>query len=291
MIERYTSVKTVIFKIITDIGKDANYDISAMKGWIAEVMEKINCEPTLIRGNISLNVSDHTAYIPCPVYRTIAVTHKGCRLRYGADVRNHNSNRRWGISEDTRDSQESTATTWTDRLYINRTIKFDEDGNQISTSLVDNRDTGLTLQRVQPSTTISEYYYIDGDAYKFSFEEGIVEIDFMTWYLDCDNFPMIPDSAHLRDAMYYYVLQKMVGRGYEHPVFRGGQGFMLLKQLYEEAVLAARVAISFPSSDQIRSFSSEFVKLIPDWNIEDFYRHNAESIYTERSITRTQQEW
>jgi hypothetical protein len=230
-------------------------------------------------------VDNYRASIPCNLVRTIAVTHNGCRLRYGLDIRNLTKDRVYGIRKNS--DNESTlgqdANYWVNKFYINTITKYDEDGNLIESQIIDNRQD---LQYLGESNVTTEYYTIDGDYYKFSFETGFAEVDYIGVYTDENGLPFIPDNTSLREAMFLYVLYKMLMRGYSHPIFKGIEGVTIVKQMYEKELQKAVSGITFPSADEMRSFISSYVKLIPNIYQGDYYNQNTESRNNERTSTR-----
>jgi hypothetical protein len=272
MVEKYTSIYSVLDKIRRDIGEEAEYQWTNIKEWIAEVMQKVNTSTTMTLANTTVLVDNYRASIPCNLVRTIAVTHNDCRLVYGIRKNTGNESQ---LGQD--------ANYWINKFYINTVTKYDEDGNLIESQIIDNRQD---LQYLGESNVTTEYYTIDGDYYKFSFETGFAEIDYIGVYTDENGLPFIPDNTSLREAMFLYVLYKMLMRGYSHSIFKGIEGVTIVKQMYEKELQKAVNGITFPSADEMRSFIASYVKLIPNIYQGDYYNQNTESRTNERTSTR-----
>lgn len=289
MIEKYTSIYTVLDKIRRDIGVEQEYRWTDIKEWVAELLQKISTKKNMVLANCTVQISDHRAMIPCNVVRTIAVTYKGVRLRYGLDQRHLTSQRKFPIRGNAVndngiiDSDIFDGDTWINKFYVREQVLYDESGNILEERTVDT--TQVILDAV-PNSPVSEYYTIDGDWYKFSFESGEAEIDYIGVYLDADGFPLIPDSAYLREAIYYYVAYKLLGTQLMTMDNNTVQKWQLLKSLYEEQWVKAVSAINMPSADELRSFVADYRKLIPDLYRDDYYRQNGESRLNERTSTR-----
>lgn len=272
MVENFSSVKRVISKIVSDIGEQAQFKWHNIKEWIGEVMMKISSSTIMIRGNACISITDYRALKPCNLVRTIAVTYKGCKLRYGWDIRNHTSARLYGIDitpiEDS-DINKYQASNY-DLIY-----KYDSNGKLIQT--LSNNEAVNNMYDVLAINNDDYYYYIEGDWYKFNIEEGDVEIDFIGLYTDAEGFPMIPENSYLHEAIYYYVLNKMIGAGFTHPIFKGLQGFITTKQLFEEQFAMAKGTINFPSVEQMTSWHYAYNRLMPAIQAQDYYHHNTES--------------
>jgi hypothetical protein len=287
MIEKYTSIKTVLAKIQRDAGVVVDYRWDDIKEWCAEVMQGISSSSTLIRDNISTSITNSRLMIPCNVVRTIAITYNGMRLRYGQDERNLTTNRTYPILPTT--SQDENFTDgWISQQYVTITEKFDENGEPISTQVIDNTGSNWAYNDVT-TNRIMPYYIIDGGWYKFSFESGIVEIDYLRWNVDEDGFPLIPDSYYLREAMLYYVLHKLVATtNTENSVgiWKGMQAYEYLFNKYEYYFNKAKGSLTFPSYDEINGFVASYVKLIPNLYPTDSYSQNLESRINEGNSTR-----
>ena len=282
MIEQYVSINTLMSKIVRDIGPDTHLRYSAIKEWVGEMIQKLAVAPILIRKNDKIDVVNHRAEKPCDLYYTICLTYNDCKLRYGADIRNHTTNRTFGIgtSEEDLSIPESRIFASNYDLIYN----FDDDGNLTKTNI--NPSPVNFMYNVSDDIDVgAPYYYIEGDWYKFSFEatttDKQVEVDYYAYYTDDNNFPMIPDNTYFMEACHYYVLYKMVGSGHTHPIFKGRQGLFDLKQLWEEQFQRARGTINMPHLEQLNQYYNSYVKLFPNIHELDHYRNNIEAMNNE----------
>lgn len=295
MTEQYVNINNAISKIVRDMGVDAEYRWSDIKEWIGEVIKKVASQYTMVMANSTIQVNNHRGKLPCNLIRTIAVTYSGYRLRYGMDERHITNERMYPISDtytnlgliDNDASSSFNTSYWQDRLFVNNYLTYDVDGNLLESSTIDNT-TAPTVTRLA-SSPITEFYTIDGDILKASFEEGIVEIDYIALYTDSQGYPLIPDNEHLKESLYWYVFMKMVGTGYKHPLFadRGSmEAYSFCEAHYKTYIEKARASLNFPSSDQVRSIGASYFKLMPNIYSKDVYNTNAESIVYERTATR-----
>lgn len=273
MVETYVNVNTVIAKILRDVGEQGNYRYSSIKEWIAEIVQKISYKHTMVRAYAQIEIKNYRATQPCNLLRTIALTYNGCKLRYGSDIRHHDSSRINNINklqlEPITDVSRYFASNY-DLFY-----KYDCDGKLIST--ISNNEVINNMYQVRTNQVpIDYYYYIEADWYKFNIEEGIIELDYMALYTDADGFPLIPDNTYLLEAIQYYVLMKLIGTGYTHPLWTGVNGYMQLKQLFEEAFGRAKGTIYYPSLDMMNAYTEAYNKLMPNFQELDRYKHNIE---------------
>lgn len=275
MVENYVNVETVIAKVLRDIGEQGNYRYSSIKEWIGEIALKTSFNRTMVRAYAKIPITNHRANMPCNLLRTICLTYKGCVLRYGNDIRHHFTGR-------------DVNKTQTEDLIDNRYFasnydliyQYDVDGNLVQT--LSNNEWVNNMYPVNPQSNNPDYYYyIEGDYYKFNIEEGEVELDYMALYTDDNGFPLIPDNTYLLEAIQYYVLMKLIGSGFTHPVWSGSNGYMQLKQLFEQEMSKAKGTIYYPSVEEMRSYANAYNKLMPNFHQQDKYRHNVEGISNE----------
>lgn len=278
MVENYVSVETVIAKVIRDIGEQGNYRYSSIKEWIGEVVLKTSFKQTMVRGYAKIPITNYRANMPCNLIRTICITYEGCKLRYGHDIRHHFSGRTQDINK-----QQTELDSDISRYFASNYdlfYKYDVDGKL--TSIISNNEVVNNMYQVANSEQeIDYYYYIEADWYKFNIEEGEVEVDYMALYTDPNGFPMIPDNTYLLDAIQYYVLMKLLGTGYTHPVWTGERGYDTLKRYYTENLNRARGTIYYPSAEQMYAYAAAYNKLMPNFHEQDKYKHNIEGISNE----------
>lgn len=283
MVENYVGIETVIAKIIRDLGEQGNYRYSSIKEWVAEVIQKISYKGTMVRGYAVIDINNHRAEQPCNLIRTIAITYKGCRLRYGQDVRHHISNRNTPLITNNTISHPDISRYFASNYDL--FYKYDVEGKLQQT--IANTEWINNMYNV-PANSIPQdyYYYIEADWYKFNIESGQVEVDYMALYTDANSFPYIPDNTYLLEAIQYYVMMKLLGTGYTHPVWTGERGYLQLKQLFEEQFERAKGSIYFPSKDEMDSYSYAYNKLVSNINHNDYYKNSVEGRSNENKTAR-----
>lgn len=285
MIEKYVSIETLMAKIILDVGSDANLKYSSIKEWVGEVIRKIAVAPILIRKNSKLDVVNYRAEKPCDLYYTICLTYKDCKLRYGNDIRNHTTNREYGLAltEEAEQIDDRVFASNYDLIYT-----LNSSGELVKTS-VNPVPVNYMYQLDTKINRGTDYYYIEGDWYKFSFEvneiDYPVEVDYYAFYTDANNYPMIPDNTYFLESCYWYVMMKLIGTGWTHPLFKETnslQSYKFAQSEFQQNFQMARGTMLMPSMDQLDKFYNSYVKLFPNIHELDHYRHNTESIANER---------
>ncbi len=280
---KYTSINTVISKIVRDIGTDVNYPFSDIKEWISEIAEALKAKPVLNIGFADYTVSNHRTKLPCPAESIVAVVHEGCRLRVGGDIRDY---RKLEPPKADPVTTEILDSLWVPEVEVRR--KFDEDGNLIESVYGTNRlvtTTGTstgTLTKLKLRNLSEEYYKIQGQWLQTSFEEGEITLHYLTMARDDDGYLMIPDYYAVREAIYYHVLFKLIGRGLKHPM-----SYVDALSLHDKYMAKALAVINFPDINEFETIINRNSKLMPDidpysdfyLNTEQFVNYSADTRY------------
>ncbi len=292
MIESYISVNTLMSKIIRDIGRQSEFEYGDIKAWIAEVVLNIASMSTMIRDNSTLYVRNHRVKLPSCLVHVICVTHGGCKLRYGTDIRNYTSERTYGTNKDgdmvSQFSSSDFPSLYIQKYFIKSKEELDEFGNTIKTTSVADTWKNPEFDTVKLNSGTG-FYMIDGDFIKTSFAEGYIEIDYLRIYTDKDGFPLIPDNHELKESIYYYVMSKMIGRGYDHPIVAGMNklnAMMTLRNEYESHRLRALTQMQYPSIEELETVKAAYLRMMDSIYDRDYYENNYESIRNEGRSTR-----
>lgn len=64
----------------------------------------------------------------------------------------------------------------------------------------------------------SDSYYYDTPIFTTSFPEGIVYVHYL-WVKEKDGYPMIPNEPLYQEAVFFYVISRILMSGEKHPVF------------------------------------------------------------------------
>lgn len=109
----------------------------------------------------------------------------------------------------------------------------------------------------------NEYYTLAGDSYlNTSFESGQVLLKYWAYATDDKGFPLVPDSVYYKEAIMWYVLKKMILRGYKHPEFNYDKANFYWKK----ACAAAANDAAYPTPDKMENFVKRWVRMLPNIN-------------------------
>lgn len=268
---KYTSSELVIAKIIRDLGTQYNLPFDDIYEWIGEILQVIKSKKVLTLGSASLQICNYRAILPPSLEKLMAVTYRECRLPYGLDQRNLRRNPR--RLDDLKDivKEEYLDSLWHPEVEVHKI--YNEEGELVQSLYGASRDFHK-LRKVQTTDLIhpEEYYTLNGNYINTSFEEGEIIIDYLENYCDGEGKPMIPDNYALREAIYYYVVMKLLGRGMRHPAL----GYADALQIYDRYIARAKAEIKFPSLDEMESTVKSIVNLMPDRHKYEAFNENSE---------------
>lgn len=120
-------------------------------------------------------------------------------------------------------------------------------------------------------------YVINGNYIQTNFETGEVTIFTAKLPVDCDGFPEIPDDAHVKQALAWYVLYKMVMGGYNYNLLSFKE---LDFKVNNVLIPRAQNSLNAPSTDQFELIKSRWLAVIPDFNAANkFFADDKNSMY------------
>ena len=188
------SIKQVVAKILRT-ARDIEPDFySSIYEWIAEGLAMAYTPTILLVTSEILKVKNHIAEMPCGFYDIIAMEYKGCRLPLGGDITAFQKGNTTNITT----VQDSIELTYLQpqEVWVS--------GNP--PSVLELNQNGVLYQS-------ADYYRESLDCFHFSFEVGEVTLHYRSLPLDTDGFPLIPDNENLKQHLFYYTLQQLLGAG------------------------------------------------------------------------------
>lgn len=263
----YISIKAVIARIIEDMGPTYNYPFSSMKLWISSCVKKHMSRPLLAIVAKEVEVNAYRVEKPCDSPAIIAVTDKAtnCRLHHGLADYDNRVKREPEIT--------STVVQESSQFYypaVEVIKEFDADGNL--TKQIYGPEFELRKKELKTSR---DYYFENGEYLHFSFETGNVIIDYLEYLKDEEGFLMIPNYETFIEAIYYWVLHKLIGRGFKHPVLTYADAL----SLYKDNARQLSGVMNYPSVDKMESIINSTVEIMPTIDRWSEYGVNREQKY------------
>jgi hypothetical protein len=249
----YISARQIISKVYSDVGEWSEPNHHLIIGWVAEVMSDIATKGSLERCVHTIHVKDHKAFLPCDAFgKPIAVVHDGCRIRK-SNMFHIN------MGSYTRNDNKSDEHQTFEADIVIKTF-YDQEGN-LKTVYDADRRIPIRFSEYKIS---AEYYTQEDDVLHFSFETGVVDVYYQRIKTDASGFPMVTGDYDSIEACYYYVLSKMIARGFNHPIFKGLQGFNQLKTYYTDHKTRAKTFHNRLSIDELESMRQKLCQLMPN---------------------------
>lgn len=267
----YTSVKPVVAKIVRDIGKnnlDPGY-LDDMLEWIPEAMGELETTHQLVTKSTpnkdcqgAYYTINHAKRLPSGVVYLRAVENEfGQRVRRGTDETDiiHPS------------------TQLHELPYEGRATNFLQDASEIVGGITEDiTDTtvpwdGRDIKPAQDNL-LNAYYKIQGGCIQTSVESMFIKLHYDCLPTDKEGYPLIPDLHEYREAIYWYVLSKLMAAGFDHKLFKGIQGFNYITSKFEEYASLALGKIKIPDIDRAARLRDAFsLRLVPPYHFyEDF---------------------
>lgn len=111
-------------------------------------------------------------------------------------------------------------------------------------------------------------YSLNPNYIRTSFEEGSIKVHGLSIPVDNDGYPMIPDEYNTKEALSWYVMMKMISRGYKHHLFSYKDAYEFWQDMYP----SAQNAIIAPDPDTYERFKAMWSNPIidPNW-AENFF--------------------
>lgn len=229
-----------------------------MHAWIPEAMEIMRWEAPLSHEWEDIKIVFHKGRLPCGLVFIDAVEWAGHRLPHGNSVKNIRTSQH-------KDDHVLQPETWTSHITKTPT----PDGNGIYFS---------TLDKVRAMPEHNRHYYqLELNHILTSFPDGMVRVYYRYTPRDERGLPLIPNNMNFRQCLYWYVRGRMIGAGWEDPVFK----YDYCDAQYEKFMERALGEIDFPSPDQMEQRVHTFARFIPPENYyENYFEVNrAEPFY------------
>jgi hypothetical protein len=218
--------------------------IPDLNEWTAEAMELMQMTLTLEHTFETIDSRFHKAKKPCGCAEVYAIEYCGYRLGQNNTVRDPRVPWIPSVSHDVFDA-----------VFVSSTTKENTpSGNFLYTS---------EFQKVtQMDWHCGEWYKEEGPYILTSFSEGSVTVFFGKVPVDRDGFLMIPNNGPYKEAITWFLLARLDGRGYPTHGYTGAQ----MDQMFERFAGRAAESITMPSVEKIEATTQQLIQLLPNDN-------------------------
>lgn len=143
---------------------------------------------------------------------------------------------------------------------------------------------GSNLFKDNQSTTTAAYN-LKMDYLQTTEESMFVKIHYTGLPVDEEGYPLIPNQTEYKEALYWYVLKKLIASGFQHPVIPATlQGIEYCEKKYETYAGRALGEIKMPDQDRMNKLYNSTVRLIPPTHFHDDFFQGSEQIQPIRFI-------
>jgi len=229
MVYDYVSSKSIIAKTFRDLSIQRTDWINDGVEWIGEALEAINAAPQFTDKIRIIRTYSHKASLPHDLYRLKEV-------RYGTG----------NFDKDQRPT----------RQELNIVLQYGDQSNH--PSLVQEDSEVFKGANHYEETFILEPGYI-----KTSFESDWILMTYLGFALDEDNFPMVPDNYSFKQALYWYIVMKLMEGGFDHPA---KIGYGDAEQRWLKYCTQARNQANMPDESKYEKFFESWVTMVPHLN-------------------------
>lgn len=260
---RFVSAKEVLAKVIRGV----NYRLPSTYAddileWIPEGMGLLRVTNALVTESTAeqycpgeVIVRNHCAELPCGFISILAVEDEfGKRLPEGSDVtdiRVQTSVRHRGAGT----PNDARISTFEVDPYVHQTSDgLPADEPQSSFPFL-----GEDVSQVTSTPSSAHYYKIVGNYIQTSFESGFIRIHYLALPTGEDGYPLIPDDENYKLALEWHILKRLIGSGYEHPVFK----YDYCDQQWERYAGRAIASVSYYNPEAAARLNRNLIRLIP----------------------------
>jgi hypothetical protein len=300
MIYRYVSGKEILRKVFRDLRpSNADFMHDAIE-WMGEALEHIGASAQLCKKTCVIPINDHKGKLPNDLYGINDASINVCvspdrqsELNVlSAQINELNTNLSQYYSTVT-----STVTSNMNGQYISNLTPEDLkefDSYHASTlnqlNVLNSRMTvleqtilntgGNCMQPLAMGTSTylpqsncpecpqpirsKESYYINCGIIQTTFATGNVCLSYTAFMTDEECYPMVPDNISYRDAMFWYIVMKMLLQG--QPTRNPSINYEAAEMRWLHYCTQARNAAVYPDMKGYQNFLDQWTRLIPDIN-------------------------
>lgn len=229
MINKFKSSQFIITKVFRDLNiQDADWTNDAIE-WMGEALQAIGSITQLVKKVSIVKTSSHKTALPEDLYLIEQV-------RYGY----FNSNK-------------DEAPKLED---FSKMMPYE--GSALHPALINEYSEAKGVQ------WSDETFFVQEGFINTSFEEDWIAILYKAIYTDDDGYPMVPDHFSFNQALYWYIVMKMLEGGMKHP--SGEIGWGVARAEWLKYCTQARTKAIMPDESKYEEFLRGWVNLIPNYD-------------------------
>ena len=268
---RSSSINEVLGRIVRNTRiQDSSYLTDAIE-WIPEAMGMLRTKVKYRPKWIDLPVHFHNAQMPCGLSEIRAIEYNGRRLKYADGVRSVDAP--WLCHKPA-----TRVANPTPYLTVPIARETSEGGTIYeSTAIQIQQCTSTSIPECMALPLCDQWYQTYLDVIQTSIKEGTIRVHYYAMNTDDQGLPLIPDNEDYKEALYWYVREKMVGAGWTDEVYDSN----IRMAKFELHASRALGQIRYPHLDEMEMKVNASTRFIPPANyFENFFNTpNPEPFY------------
>lgn len=237
MIYGYNSSRAVISKVFRDLKLQEAHWISDAIEWMGEALEAIGSVAQMTQESKIVRTSSYKTPMPT----NLAVLEE---IKYGF----YTETKTYDNPPKLEDFTEIMA----------------YEGSGTHPSLIDQYNTRKGVQ-----LGVDETFFIKGNMIHTSYEEDWLLLVYKAFAVDDHGYPMVPDHYSYNQALYWYIVMKMLEGGMQHPAGPQQINWAVAEDRWQYYCGQARNRSKMPDAAKYRRFMKSWVNLVPDYNEVD----------------------
>lgn len=295
MVYNQISSKRVIAKVFSDLNlQEESHRLVDMQEWIGEGLEKIgafysfNTKITGKEGIPLLTVTDYQAKLPQDLISIIGVQYASSESGTYVPLR-HGTSSFGARGLDTTSTTLTSTTPQSDIITVVMNVfqyTYAEALNAINTDPLLRANVSTLLAGLEETfsseshnindepSTLDYVYYINNNYIKLNVRSGYLKMAYLAMPLDEEGYPMVPDIASFLEALYWYIVLKLLYPEWLGGRIRDAQYYdarsnwnYYCKQAYGDAMM--------PNADKMESLKNKWLQLYPEINEHDALFSNS----------------
>lgn len=269
-----TSIQEILGRIIRNLdNKLPSHYIDSMLEWIPEAVEQLRTPFTLYKTstpNVGCSgefvTKNWAVRLPCGLVELLSVEDQ-----FGQRI--HKSGAQLAFPSPSKQRSQLAGGDARVTDFITRTDGITT-GNASGPSVPWDGSNIKLLE--QPVTALS--YDLQLDWLLTSEESAFVKLHYYALPVDEAGYPLIPNVPEYKEALYWYVMGKMIGSGFVHPVIPASiQGIEFCENKFNTYAGRALGEIKMPDQDRMIKLYNSTVRLIPPVHFyDDFFVGSSE---------------
>ena len=284
---KHISSKSIIRKVMRDLGLSTDNWIEDAIEWMGEALEHIGASPQLEKKVCTLTVNNYTACLPSDLYYiNLVATNNLISGDVSAEIKVLST--KIGEIKALLDADPTQNVLVELRELNARYVVLESmywvNPHELSPLEYATSEFPTSLHCdgcINRSINSKDTYFINGGKVKTSFISGTICLSYMAFPVDEDCYPMLPDDVSFKEAMFWFIYKKLLLR--DPNIKNNGITYDIAEQQWKYYCTQARNAAVYPDIAKYESFLNQWVRLIPRISEHD---NNFETLNTREQLNR-----